>query len=178
MTLSIFFSTPGTYTIDDDGIRGNNTSVVRDGSGNILFPFTHPSDTMSFIAEVPGITFIFNTADSFGTADVVVGSLSDSNLSPDSIVIKSMRTDGTATLVSNGTITEGGKDTPADLIAAVTVLSAVNGIGTATNAIEIQTTFLEAETTDGGISLANSGQVQIGGITADINGPNAGKNGE
>jgi len=162
MTLSIFFSTPGTYTIDDDGIRGNNTSVVRDGSGNILFPFTHPSDTISFIAEVPGITFIFNTADSFGTADVVVGSLSDPNLSPDAIVVKAMRTDGTATLVSNGTITEGGIDTPADLIAAVTVLSAVNGIGTATNALEIQTTFLEAETTDGGINLANFGQLQIG----------------
>src|SRR4029453_4615888 len=177
MTLTIFFSTPGTYPIDDDGIRGNNASVVRDGSGAILFPFTHPSDTITFIAEVPGITFVFNTADTFGTADVVVGSLSDPNLSPDSIVIKAMRTDGTATLVSHATITEGGIDTPSDLIAAVTVLSAVNGIGTATNALEIQTTFLEAETTDGGINLANIGQVQIGGITADIAGLNVVNNG-
>src|SRR5688572_20889171 len=87
MPLTIFFSSPGVYTIDDDGIRGNNTSVVRDASGTVLFPFTHPGDTIDFIAEVPGITFVFNTADSFGTANVTVGSLSDPALSPDSIVV-------------------------------------------------------------------------------------------
>ena len=54
MTLTIFFSSPGTYIIDDDGIRGNNASAVRDANGNILFPFTHPADSITFIAEVPG----------------------------------------------------------------------------------------------------------------------------
>src|SRR5688572_17376888 len=124
MTLTIFFSSPGTYYIDDDGVRGNGASVVRDGNGVVLFPFTHPSDAISFIAEVPGITFVFNTADSFGTADVNVGSLTAANSSPDSIVVRAMRTDGTATLVSTGTISEGGSDAAADLVAPVIVLSA------------------------------------------------------
>src|SRR5688572_11691720 len=110
MSLTIFFSAPGTYIIDDDGIRGNNTSVVRSASGAVLFPFTHPADIVTFIAEVPGVTFIFNTADSFGTANVTVGSLSDPALSPDTIVINNLRSDGTITLVSNGAITEGGAD--------------------------------------------------------------------
>ena len=47
MTLTIFFSAPGTYIIDDDGIRGNNASAVRDSNGNLLFPFTHPADTIT-----------------------------------------------------------------------------------------------------------------------------------
>ena len=94
MTLTIFFSSPGTYYIDDDGVRGNGASVVRDSSGNILFPFTHPSDTMTFIAEVPGINFVFNVTDTFGTANVFVGDLAASSSSPDSIVISSLRTDG------------------------------------------------------------------------------------
>ena len=74
------------------------------------------------------------------------------------------------TLVSNGSITEGGADAPADIIAAALVLSAATGIGTPGNAIETQTTFIEAETNTGGINIANSGQVQIGGITADVDG--------
>ena len=90
--------------------------------------------------------------------------------SPDSIVVKAMRTDGFMTLVSNTTITEGGSDASADIIAAAIVLSAVNGIGTPTNALELQTTFLEAETNTGGINLSNYGQVQIGGITSQVDG--------
>ena len=30
MPLTINFTEAGTYTIDDDGIRGNGTSVIRD----------------------------------------------------------------------------------------------------------------------------------------------------
>jgi len=172
MTLTIFFSSPGIYVIDDDGIRGNGASAVHDSSGNLLFPFTHPTDTISFIAEVPGITFIFNTTDTFGTADVIVGSLTDAAQSPDAIVLRQLRTGGSATLVSNGTITEGGIDSAADIVAAVLTLSAVTGIGTAANALDTQTTFIEAETGTGGISIANVGSVQIGGITADVAGLN------
>ena len=113
---------------------------------------------------------IFNVADSFGTANVTVGSLTSSAQSPNSIVVGHLRTDDFITLVSNGTITEGGVDTPADIIAAALTLSAVTGIGTPGNAIETQTTFIEAETNTGGINIANFGQVQIGGITANVEG--------
>ena len=54
MPLTIFFSSPGTYTIDDDGIRGNNTSVVRNSSGTVFIPFVHPADAMTFIARHAG----------------------------------------------------------------------------------------------------------------------------
>ena len=43
MPLTIFFTGAGTYTIDDDGIRGNNTSVIRNANGNVIFTFVHPS---------------------------------------------------------------------------------------------------------------------------------------
>ena len=141
-------------------------------SGTILFPFLHPGDTLTFIADTPGVHFVFNTTDSFGSADVTVGSTSASAQSPDSIVVRQMQTDGFMTLASNGTIIEGGTDASPDVTAAALVLSAVTGIGTPTSALEIQTTFIEAETTTGGINLVNFGQVQIGGITADVNGLN------
>lgn len=173
MPLTIFFSSPGTYIIDDDGVRGNNTSVVRDASGTILFPFVHPGDTIDFIAEVAGITFVFNTADSFGTANVTVGSLTDTALTPDAIIVRQIRTDAFLTLAADNTITEGGSDPAADLIAAGVILSAGTGIGSAANPIETQVTFLEAQSTTGGITLANAGSVQIGGLTPDVAGLNA-----
>jgi Ca2+-binding RTX toxin-like protein len=169
MPLTIFFSSPGTYTIDDDGIRGNNTSVVRDSAGNILFPFVHPGDDMKFIAEVPGVNFIFNVLDSFGTANVTVGSLTDAAMTPDTITVRNMRSDAFITLVANGAINEGGSDPAADILAAGLIMSAGTGIGTG-NAIETQVTFIEAETNTGGINLVNSGSVQIGGLTADVSG--------
>ena len=178
MTLTIFFSSPGTYYIDDDGVRGNGASVVRDSSGNILFPFTHPTDTMTFIAEVPGINFVFNVTDTFGTANVFVGDLAASSSSPDSIVINSMRTDGFMTLVSNGSITERGSDAAADLVASGLTLSAGTGVGTAGNAIETQVTFIEGETNSGGINIANFGSVQIGGLSADVSGLNVVSSGD
>ncbi len=170
MPLTIFFSTPGTYYIDDDGIRGNGISVVRDANGNILFPFTHPGDDMTFIAEVPGITLVFNTLDTFGTANVTVGDLSDPSKCPDSIMVNNLKTDAFITLVANGAITEAGSDAAPDLNAAGVILSAGSGIGTPGNAIETQLVFLEAETNTGGINLANSGSVQIGGLTPAVSG--------
>ena len=44
MSLTISFLNPGTYAIEDDGIRGNNTSVIRDGTGSVASPsFIHPT---------------------------------------------------------------------------------------------------------------------------------------
>ena len=101
---------------------------------------------------------------------VTVGSPTDAAQSPDSIVVRHLRTDGFLTLVSNGSITEGGADTPADIFANAVVGSAATGIGTPGNAIETQTTFIEAETNTGGINIANYGHVQIGEISSDVEG--------
>src|SRR6187551_1024315 len=106
MPLTIFFTDAGSYTVEDDGVRGNAISVVRDASGAIVLTFAHPSDSMTFATLTSGVHLAFNTADSFGTANVTVGDLSNPAASPDSIVLRALRTDGSATLVSNGTITE------------------------------------------------------------------------
>ena len=62
------------------------------------------------------------------------------------------------------------RDASADVTAGEVVLSAVSGIGTTANALETQTTFIEAETNTGGINIANYGQVGLGGITPDVAG--------
>ena len=170
MAIKINLSPAGTYTIDDDGIRGNNISVVRTSSGTVLVAFAHPPDTMTFTANVPGVHLIFNTLDLFGTSVVTVGSPTNAAQSPDSIVVRHLRTDGFLTLVSNGSITEGGADTLADIVANAVVLSAATGIGTAGNAIETETSFIEAETSTGGINIANYGHLQIGNISSDVEG--------
>ncbi len=170
MPVSVHFSTPGTYTIDDDGVRGNGRSLVRDASGATLFPIMHPADSIEFIADVPGVTLVFNVADSFGTANVTVGSLTDPALRPDNIVVKSLRTDAFVTLAAQNAITEGGADPSADITAAGVIMRSINGIGTPANAIETQVTFVEADTISGGINLVNSGSVQIGGLTPEVQG--------
>ncbi len=91
-------------------------------------------------------------------------------MTPDSIKVQSISTAGTVTLVSNGTITEGGSDAAADIVAGELILSAQGGVGSGANAIETQVSALEAETVTGGITLSNFGSVQIGGITDEVDG--------
>src|SRR4029079_5888085 len=167
---TIFFNTAGTYTIEDDGIPGNAAGVVRDSSGAVLFPILSPPDTQTFIAEVSGVNLIFNTLDSFGTANIEVGSMTDFAQTPDSIAVRYLRTDAFATLVSNGWIRESGNDAAPDILAAALVASADSGVGTAANRLETQIVFIETETNTGGINIANLGSVQIGGLTPDVQG--------
>ena len=49
MPLNLIFTNPGTYTIEDNGIPGDNTSVIKDGSGTVIFTFAHPADSLGFV---------------------------------------------------------------------------------------------------------------------------------
>src|SRR6187401_3771445 len=147
MPLPFTFSQPGTFTIDDNGIPGDNISVIRDSNGVVIFTFVHPADALGFTVSTPGVNLVINFTDSMGAADFSIGDLTNPATTPDSIVMKNIRTTGDVTLVSNGTITEGGADAAADIVAGTLVMSAVNGVGTGGNAIETQTSFIEAETT-------------------------------
>ncbi|HEY5710649.1 MAG TPA: calcium-binding protein, partial [Allosphingosinicella sp.] len=178
MPLSIIFTNPGTYTIEDDGIRGNNISVIRDSTGAVIVTFAHPSDSLTFTTLTAGVNLIFNVADPFNTSVVTVGSETSASASPDSIVVNYLLANGFVTLVSNGSITEFGSDITADVTAAALVLSAATGVGTAANAIETQVTFLEAETVNGGINISNNGQLQIGGISSNVSGLDVANNGD
>src|SRR5688572_25892713 len=170
MPLNLIFITPGNYTIEDNGIPGDNISVIKDGNGVVIFTFGHPVDGLGFTVSTPGVNITVNFTDSMGAANFTIGSLTNLAESPDSIVFRNIETTGTVTLVANNTITEGGADLASDITAGAVILSAVNGIGTPGNAIETRTGLFEAETTTGGVAISNIGSVQIGGISADIDG--------
>src|SRR5688500_17013250 len=171
MAISFSILAAGNYTIEDDGIPGNNTSVVRDANGNIILTFIHPADALTITAGVPGVNLTVNFTDSLNAASFTLGSLTDSAQNFASIVMQNVQTSGLVTLSSNGSITEGSDaDAAADIIAGALILSAATGVGVPGNALETQTVALEAETATGGINLANFGNVTIGGLTADVNG--------
>ena len=175
MPLTLIFTQAGNFTIDDNGIPGDNISVIRDGTGTVIFTFAHPADALGFTVSTPGVNIVVNLTDSLNAANLTIGSTDPDPLigppqSPDSIVMKNVVTTGTVTLVSNGAITEGGADAASDITAGALIMSAVSGVGTASNAIETRTGLFEAETTTGGVNIRNIGSVQIGGLTADVDG--------
>ena len=145
-------------------------SQIRGADGTIFGTFEHPADELRFLATEPGVNFVFNIADFLATAVVTVGDPDNAAVTPESIVVYSIRSDGFVTLASKGAITEGGSDTAADILANAIVFSAVTGIGTAGNAIETETSFIEAETNTGGINLSNYGSLQIGNISSSVEG--------
>lgn len=159
---------PGTYYIEDDGHPDNGIAQLRGPDGNVIL-FGIPTEFLTVTASA-GRDVVFNLTESFGPADINVGNLTDPTLNPDSITIRSIRTDGDVTLASNGFIRELGNDAAADVIAGSIILSAGTGVGTSTNAIETRTALFEAETNTGGITISNFGSVQIGGLTADVDG--------
>ena len=176
MPLNLIFIQPGNYTIDDNGIPGDNISVIRDGNGVVIFTFAHPADSLGFTVSVPGVNITVNFTDSMNAANFTIGSTDPDPMvgppqSPDSIVIQNIETTGTVTLVANGSITEGpDSDVAPDIFAGAIVLSAGTGIGLPLNPIETRTGLFEAETKTGGIAISNFGSVQIGGVTANVDG--------
>ena len=105
MPLNLIFTQPGTFTIDDNGIPGDNISVIRDINGVEIFSFAHPVDALGFTVNVPGVNLIINFTDTLGGADFSIGDLTNSSVTPDSVVMQSVRTTGSVTLVSNSTST-------------------------------------------------------------------------
>src|SRR6187399_69062 len=128
MPLTLVFTQPGDFTIDDNGIPGDNTSVIRDGDGVVILTFLHPADALTFTVDTPGVNLTINFTDTLGAADFTIGSLTDAAVTPDSIVMQSVRTTGDVTLVSNGIITEGGTDLAADIVAGTLIMSAQTGV--------------------------------------------------
>ncbi|MEQ1938715.1 calcium-binding protein [Mesorhizobium sp. CN5-321] len=170
MPLNLIFTTTGNYTLDDDGIAGNSTSVIRDGTGAVIFTFAYPADSLSFTTNAPGVNLAVNLTDPLGAANFTIGDLASAAASPQSVTIGNVRTTGAATLAVNGGIAELGIDAGVDVVASQIAFSAGTGIGTPGNAIETQAAIIEAETTTGGITLSNFGSVQIGGISDAISG--------
>src|SRR6478735_2384200 len=142
---------PGTYYVEDDGIPNNGIAQLRQPNGSVI-PFNIPTEFLTITASA-GRNVIINLTESFGAADINVGSLTDPSQNPDSITVAGIRGAGDVMLASNGAITELGSDAAADINANTLILSAGTGVGTAGNALEIQIGTLEAETNSGGINL-------------------------
>jgi Ca2+-binding RTX toxin-like protein len=170
MPLDLIFITPGDYSIEDNGIPDDNISVIRDGTGTVIFTFAHPADSLSFTTSSPGVNLAVNLTETLGAANLRIGDLTNAATSPDSIATAGLRTTGIVTLVASNAITEFGSDAGADIIAGQFIASANSGVGTASNAIETQTSLMEAETLTGGINISNFGTVQIGGASDDVEG--------
>ena len=75
MPLNLVFTQPGTFTIDDNGIPGDNISVIRDSNGVVIFTFVHPADALGFTVSTPGVNLVINFTDSMGAADFSIGDL-------------------------------------------------------------------------------------------------------
>jgi len=159
---------PGTYVIEDNGDPTDGIAQLRSPDGSVIL-FNIPTEFLTVTASA-GRDLVINLTESFGAADITVGSLTDSTQNPDSITVANIRGAGDVTLVSNGAITELGSDAAADIQASTLILSAATGVGAGANAIETQVGTLEAETTTGGITLSNTGNVVIGGLTDDVAG--------
>ena len=103
MAITLTFAIAGSYTIEDDGIPGNATSIVRrDSDGAILATLPHPADSLTIRASVPGVNLTFNVTESFGSGMRAVGNLVEPHQTPDSIVVMNIRSSSAVTQVSNG----------------------------------------------------------------------------
>ena len=146
----------GAFTIEDDGVGGNATSIVRRPDGTILATFSHPADSLTIISRA-GQSVIFNPTDAFTTTNITIGSLVTASQRPDAIQIGNVVTGGIVTLTTGGTISEFFSDAVNDVTAGTLLMLSGTGIG-AGNAIETQVAVLEAESTTGGINRCESSQ--------------------
>ena len=118
-----------------------------------------------------------NLTELLGTTSLTIGSLTSTTVRPDLVFVNQVATSGNVTLTANQTITELGGDAAVDITANSLLLDAGQSIGTGGNPIETQVSELEAETVNGGISLTNTGDLTIGGATAELRGLFSGSTG-
>lgn len=167
MPLNLVFITPDNFAITDDGVFGNNTSVIRNGAGAVIFTFLHPADSLSFTASTANVNLALDFDEALAPADFRVGDLTNPAATLNALALQRVVATNVI-LAANQDITEAGSDFGVDIAGSSLVLSAVSGVGTAANALETQIGGLEAETTMGGINLVNVGAVQIGGMSDQV----------
>src|SRR5688572_14573639 len=97
---------PGTYFVEDDGDPTNGIAQLRGPDGSVIF-FNIPTEFLTITASA-GRNIVFNLTESFGAADINVGSLTNAAENPDSITVRSILTNGDVSLAANGAIVEGG----------------------------------------------------------------------
>src|SRR5262245_8210994 len=149
--------------LEDDGIPDNNTSQLRSANGTFeTTVFTNPTGSLT-INSGTGDTVTVNLVDALNSANLTIGSLTNSANNPNSIAVNDLATTGRVILAATGAIAESGNDPGIDVTAGQLDLLAGTGIGVG-NKIETVTGNLEAQTNTGGIFLTNTAaSLYIGG---------------
>lgn len=179
MPFNYTFTSGGQYTIEDDGNPANNISVIKDVNGVVIQSFVHPADAINFSFAVSGVNVFLNLAESLGTANLNIGSLTNAADRPGFIFIAEARTTGDIVLAAGGSITEEGSvDAAPDLVADTLIMKAGQGIGKTSDALETLVAAVEAETNIAGINITNFRPVSVGGLTADVGGLRATSSGD
>ncbi|QAY77403.1 calcium-binding protein [Sphingosinicella sp. BN140058] len=168
ITIDLSGGINGTYTIEDDGIAGNGTSIVRAPDGTVFTTFVHPADSITVLSRA-GQNVNVNVTDSLANASFTIGSLTNAAVRPDAIGVNFLQTSSTITLGANTTIGEFGSDGTQDLLASTLLMRAGTGIGVG-NQLRIQAGTLEAESNTGGIDIFSYTATTIGGGSADLAG--------
>lgn len=169
ITIDLSGGLNGTYTIEDDGIAGNGTSIVRAPDGTVFTTFAHPADSITVLSRA-GQNVNVNVTDSLANASFTIGSLTNAAVRPDAIGVNFLQTSSTITLGANTTIGEFGTDGTQDLLSGTLLMRAGTGIGAVGNALRIQTGVLEAESNTGGINIFSYTATTIGGGSSDLAG--------
>jgi fibronectin-binding autotransporter adhesin len=144
-----------------------NSAVVTDTGGIYL----HDTAGGLIVAEATtsdGSISLTATSGNLRLDDVTAGGAGNVTAMTDTsgnILVDSVTAFGNLiTLNSIGNISESGGDGAPDLVAASATLSASTGIGTSADPLEIAATNLEGNGGTGGIYVANTGELTIGGI--------------
>ncbi|PSJ38913.1 beta strand repeat-containing protein [Allosphingosinicella deserti] len=168
ITIDLSGGLNGNYTIEDDGIGGNGTSIVRAPDGTVFTTFAHPADSITVLSRA-GQNVNVNVTDALGAATFTIGSLTNAAVRPDAIAVNFLQNSSTITLAANTTIGEFGADGVQDLLTGTLLMRAGTGIGVG-NQLRIQAGTLEAESNTGGINIFSYTATTIGGATADLAG--------
>ena len=147
ITLNISGEVDGTFTLEDDGTPGNNTSVLRRPNGTIVSTFVHPADALTIVSRA-GQSIVVNLTDPLSAGTFTIGSLTVPASNPDNIQVGNLVSTGIVTLAARNAISEFGSDAGTDITAGRLFMDAGTGIGIG-NAVETQVGVLEAETVSG-----------------------------
>ena len=163
--LTIDFTAPGNYSSRMTASGGTTCPLIRGADGTIFQTFDHPSDTLSFVDAGAGGESRLQRRRLFRHGQRHGRQPGRSCGQPGSIVVRSMRSDGFVTLVSNGAITEGGSDCRGRHRCGRDRVERRHRHRHAGQCARDPDLLHRGGDQYGGINLANFGSVQVGGIS-------------
>jgi Ca2+-binding RTX toxin-like protein len=139
---------------------GNITVAESDG---VILSNVRTVDGSISVAGAGHLTAEMVVAGGVGR-DITLSTENSGDVKLDSVTAKG----DTITVISADAIVERGEDTDAELTASSLILNAATGIGDPGNPLETEVEMIEADAGAGGIWIDNTGDLVIGGISAQV----------